>query len=590
MEKIDIENEIIQYLENNQLKDVEKDLIKVLNKLLYLFLSVINPKTKNKKDEYSEENFNNKKKDIIKFLEDRGYCPIEFQILKVDTFNNYLNYFPMLMNNLCYYLNIYKYQRMETNIYCYLFHLIYLILSAIIKSKDKILFNDDIFKFYFHHIVHFFKKEEKTPEGHYFFYHGAFKLLKKRYKIQTNYVVEFDDTVLNFKEISNAILNILQDFEIYKLSSSGAKTEEQLNFIGNISQFKIKYLEIIKNIKSIYASLPPNDSGKFIELFEYISASIKEIKDILSKINLTCDKLNEYYSLINDFKTLITNNRMTKNDLILMELNYRKIPEKDDIFNDCTIKRYINLAQFFNECDNDSNEDFTEIFKHIINSEEFKTLYFEAMNSIHIKNFVNEFQLDKLYKNFMDNYVKNINEYILYVPLTRGIKAYVSNYFRIALNINSIKILGEFDDNSKNEILTSYLLIQLLHESFHFLFRLNKEGKSTKEGISPRKEKILETYQEIGVDLILHIFGTEYITYISKKNSSLICDVNAWRNSTTNFKVFNKVYLSNFRLTNENDKEIEMNSGLRCNITAGYEYCDTQNFQLCTDDVIKYCF
>ena len=99
----------------------------------------------------------------------------------------------------------------------------------------------------------------------------------------------------------------------------------------------------------------------------------------------------------------------------------------------------------------------------------------------------------------------------------------------------------------------------------------------------------METYQEIGVDLILYIFGTEYITYISKKNSSLICDIKAWQNSETNFKVFNKIYLSNYRLTNENDKEIEMNSGLRCNITAGYEYCDTQNFKICTDDVIKYC-
>ena len=56
---------------------------------------------------------------------------------------------------------------------------------------------------------------------------------------------------------------------------------------------------------------------------------------------------------------------MTKNDLILMELNYRKIPEKDDIFNDYTIKRYINLAKFFDECDKDSNEDFTDIFKQI---------------------------------------------------------------------------------------------------------------------------------------------------------------------------------------------------------------------------------
>ena len=160
------------------------------------------------------------------------------------------------------------------------------------------------------------------------------------------------------------------------------------------------------------------------------------------------------------------------------------------------------MQKFFNECDKDSNEDYTEIFKNIINSEKFKKLYFEAMNSTHIKNFVNDYHLNNLYNNFMENYAKNLNEYILYVPLTRGIKAYVSNYFRIALNINSIELLGEFDDNSKNEILTSYLLIQLLQESFHFLFRLNKEGKNSREGIFPKREKIKETYQEIGVDSI----------------------------------------------------------------------------------------
>ena len=124
-------------------------------------------------------------------------------------------------------------------------------------------------------------------------------MLKKRFKIQTNYVIGFDDTVLKFQDISNAIINNLQDLEIDKLSSFDAKTEEELNFFGNISQFKITYLEIIQSIKNIYACLPPNDSGKFIELFEHISASIKEIKDILSKVNITYDKLDEYYSLIN---------------------------------------------------------------------------------------------------------------------------------------------------------------------------------------------------------------------------------------------------------------------------------------------------
>ena len=87
------------------------------------------------------------------------------------------------------------------------------------------------------------------------------------------------------------------------------------------------------------------------------------------------------------------------------------------------------------------------------------------MKSKYIKEFVSDFSLNDLYRNFMTNYSENINKYILYAPLTRGIKAYVSNYLRIVLNINSVEILGEFDENSKNEFLISYLLIQMLHES-----------------------------------------------------------------------------------------------------------------------------
>ena len=66
----------------------------------------------------------------------------------------------------------------------------------------------------------------------------------------------------------------------------------------------------------------------------------------------------------------------------------------------------------------------------------------------------------------------------------------------------------------------SYLLINLLHESFHFLFRLNKKGYVALEALSPKVQKISESYQEIGVDLILYIFGTEYIVFITPEQSN----------------------------------------------------------------------
>ena len=213
------------------------------------------------------------------------------------------------------------------------------------------------------------------------------------------------------------------------------------------------------------------------------------------------------------------------------------------------------------------------------------------MNSSYINDFVKIFGLRKEYNIFMKNYAKNINNYILYFPLSKGIKAYISNYFRIILNIHSIELIGEFNNEEKKNIIISYLLIQLLHESFHFLSRLSKIGYTTKNAVSPAKLKLKQIYQEIGVDLILYLFGTEYIKYISKQNSILISNINSWKNNNTNFKVFNKVYVKDFELYDEEDKEKNFDSGLKCNITEGYGFFyDVRDLKICTNDTIRYCY
>ena len=579
------QNEIKQYLQLVQLKEVEKDVIQVLDKLLNLFLSFF-AQDKDKSSKNLKGNFTDSKKNLLEFLINKGYFPSEFHILKYEIFNNHLEYLSILMKNLCYYLDKYDFVHRHLNLYYYLFHLIYFILTIVIKSKDKIMLSDNIIKFYIFHIIHFFQNDEKTPESIYFFYHGAFKQLKKRYNIETKYVINFAPEGLNFV-IPYTIEKILNQFKIEKSNSCNSN---ELEFLDNFSNFKKNVYEINQGIGEIYYLLPQNDSDRFKNLFEEINNNISKIINILEKSKVKCERIENYQKLIIKFKDLISQNHITKNDLILMELNYRKIPENDNKSYEFDIEKYISLAEFFQKCEKDSDEDYSEIFKQIINSEKFKTLYYEAMNSAHIRNFIEELYLNEMYQNFMDNFARKIDEFILYVPLTRGTKAYVSNYFRIALNINSIEICGEFDKDSKKEFLTSYLLIQLLHESLHFIYRLDKEGKNSKEGISPKREKIKEAYEDIGVDLILYVFGTEYIIFISKKNSRLICDIESWKNPKTNFKVFNKIYLSGKKLENEKDKEIDTSSGLKCDISLEYEYYDSEDIKICTDEVIKYCF
>ena len=585
MEKGSFKDEIKKNLVSSplQFESIEQDVIEVLLKLLDLFYSVLNSEAQNFENKELSELFSDNKLKVIQFLKDKGYRPIEFKILKTKDFDDHLFYLRTLLENLGHYLGIYEFNCKYINIYYYLFHLIYFILLAITREKKELLLKKEIVKLYIHHIVHFFKKDERAPENYYFFYHGAFKYLGKKYNIKTDYVIYFIPEKIDFR-IPYTIEKIIRKYKTQISSSSNTK---ELDFVGNFSNFMGNMKKYFDEISENYNSLNPYNNDEFINLFTNISNNIGKIEEDLKP--LTCEKLTNYKSLINNFKQLISERKMTLNDLILMELNYYHFSEKKQKHN-YDISYYIEYANLYNTCDKDSDQDYTDTFTTILNSNKFKSLYLKAMKSKPIKEFVSKFSLKDLYDNFMMNYSDKIFEYILYAPLTRGIKAYVSNFLRIVLNINSIEILGEFDENSKNEFLTSYLLIQMFHESFHFLYRLTKDGLVSSKGISPKREKIKENYEEIGVDLILYIFGTEYIPYISKKNSILLCDPKSWENDNTNFKVFNKVYLSQYNLTNDNDKEKNTNSGLKCNISSGYEFYQIQDFKICTDDTIRYCF
>ena len=210
------------------------------------------------------------------------------------------------------------------------------------------------------------------------------------------------------------------------------------------------------------------------------------------------------------------------------------------------------------------------------------------MKSSHVHNFVIINNLEKNYNLFLEKYAKEINKYILYVPLTRGIKAYITNYFRIALNLNSVELIGNFDnENEVIDVYQTYLLVQLIQESFHFIYRLDKKNISFLNALSPETSKIRQSYRDIGVDLILHLFGTEYITYFSLSNCKLLNNLDSWKNEETNFKVFNQVYLLGVELKGKDEIQ-DSGMGLKCDISF-YEgiYIDSK---LCTNAAIRYCF
>ena len=434
----------------------------------------------------------------------------------------------------------------------------------------------------------FFKKKIVFQKI-FFFYQGAFKLLKKKYNIKTEFVIDLTSEFTIPSTIHSIFSKIYEELP-YKHISLTPKQNEFLDLFDKISDKVLLITNKINHFKKDFSKkkIFYNSYDNLTKILNHSLKCIDEIIELLKDYEVECNELNKYYEFIKDFIDLNSSYKLTYNHLILMELNYKNKINLSYI-ND--IEKYIYYAKLYNEFDKYAEEDYSDIFRNIINSDKFKELYLKAMKSSFIINFTKELNIYNIYLDFINNYANKINEYIIYAPLTRGIKAYVSNYFRIVLNINSIEIIGNFDcDYSKTDLIVSYILIQFLHESFHFLFRLNKIGYITINALSPKRDKIKETYNEIGVDLIIYLFGTEYITFISKKNSILINDPKSWENPKTNFKVFNKVYLSNFKLVDEKDKEISYDSGLKCNISQRYEFNNEDDLKICTDETIKYCF
>lgn len=613
-----IKNQIDDYIKCSNFENDEKIIIQLLTNLLdYFFLAIKKIEkeeeiAKENEDKFYSINDNNsdknniievpkesnniiinlenkilsKKSEILELLE-KTHTKEEFHILNIESFDNSLEYISTLINNFFYYFSVYKIQKELIHIYYYIFHLIYYILFSIIKNHSKNLLKEKIFKFYLFHIVHFFQDDKKSPELNYFFYEGAFKYFKKNMDIYIRYIFELNSDIINVLLSCHNIEVILNNFYL-KLLNKKIKTEDEYNFLGSyksiMNEINIEINKIKENYNNKIVELIPNQEKSettLLILCQMIKDQSASAIKILKNKNIICESLENFLNKMKELSRIIFTQNLSINHFALMKYNYKKSASNEE-----GINKYFTYLKEWQNDNKKINQDYTIIFSDLIESKDFKQLFLSAMNSSYIKGFVEYNKLSSVYKEFMDNYADIIDKYILYVPLTKGIKAYVSNYFRIALNINSIELIGTFQDQSRNEILKSYLLINLLHESFHFLFRLNKKGYVALEALSPKVQKISESYQEIGVDLILYIFGTEYIVFITPEQSNLISDIESWTKTTTNFKVFEKVYYSEGELVkNETSKKIK---GLKCNISINEE--NKKNWNICKNGAIKYCF
>lgn len=203
--------------------------------------------------------------DILNKFLNQNYQGKEFIILNKTTFSDSSLFILTLLENMCFYFSDYEHDENLLNIYYYLFHLIYYILSIIVNDKEINRFKEDIIKYYIYQIIHFFVKDKKNPEYNFFFYEGAFKYLTKVFNISFCFLFNLEDNIISMLRTSRDIINIISRY-YFEISNDKIQNDDELNFIGKYSILFNEIVDIVEEKKIIN-----NVKGEEITLLEMCS-------------------------------------------------------------------------------------------------------------------------------------------------------------------------------------------------------------------------------------------------------------------------------------------------------------------------------
>ena len=319
----------------------------------------------------------------------------------------------------------------------------------------------------------------------------------------------------------------------YNLFEENNNYKELLQELKNkkISEENIdNYIKKYNNIIDIFIKIKLREQG-------YSDKNLNELKKTLFLL----DDIDEIFSYI------LTSEGITISDLII----------------DCMNKDSIN----FNSIKMNLEKDI----KEIISSEEFYKKLKDILESKRVKDFFNfkrnfsknEYETDIIsnendnkqcdidlkcsFNIFMDKF-KDRNWFLNIIKfkwLPRGIRAYVDKNLRIFINPLFISFTEELFNEKKNnseiikEILTSYLLIIIIHEMINLL-------KYIKDG---NLEHSYESYfdlpdtpkgKEGGKFFIYYLFNTPVINKINYYQAKLINDTSNWEDINKLYQIFDK--------------------------------------------------
>ena len=157
------------------------------------------------------------------------------------------------------------------------------------------------------------------------------------------------------------------------------------------------------------------------------------------------------------------------------------------------------------------------------------------------------------YSYFIELFEKDVNFFkklIVFKYLPKNMRAYVIPYMRIALNPLFIETSDSLEENIEiqKNILTSYLIIILIHEIIHLLkfFKREKIYFNTIPGTPLSKEG--------GKVFINYLFGVSIVNSLTYEQSQKINDINSWND----IDILRNIFQNDKKITE--DKESSNNS------------------------------
>ena len=489
----------------------------------------------------------------------------------IELFDNDLLFYTGILNN---YENYYRQKeeyiktRLDSlpkmvirNIYIYLNYLKYLIndkkVDNLYKNKSIKLDISTIFGFFLHGF-----NDKLIGFSEYFLLNV--KELEKEYNILCkNFTTPFDKP---WKNEAKTTIEKLKNKKIIYIENAIITTlnlyskQNKFNSFDDLSR-KRKNFQDDKKILTI-----PELHEKYVEGCDYID----EYLDIKFKgcSNSKKDLMKNYYFYS---EILSINTGDVETSVLFLDFYNINNCFGNALNIDGEFKNYIEKFKLIDEAKKDythqikeilDNKDFIEKLKSILKSNAVKTYlenkrkFFENSFNVELVQGEGDKYDDNLkneYSYFIELFEKDVNFFkklIVFKYLPKNMRAYVIPYMRIALNPLFIETSDSLEENIEiqKNILTSYLIIILIHEIIHLLkfFKREKIYFNAIPGTPLSKEG--------GKVFINYLFGVSIVNSLTYEQSQKINDINSWND----IDILRNIFQNDKKITE--DKESSNNS------------------------------